>query len=528
MRAWLVALWLVFGVVAVTSSVAHGYAVGPAIPLEDLAKRCDLVVKATVVATTAVTDPWFDTIMGYEAREAELAVVSTLKGTPAKKVRFRYYAPVPGSPVAGYSPLAYTLHAGRTYLVFAVAAGGGVYRQFDKSHTQQEDQGLMLALDARPHRGKTVTLAVRAELLMLLTSKQPDDVLVGIRGLDALSGGGRSTLKDLDRTDALSVIKPLIRSHEPAVAAAAISVFATDSPYLDDRQAPYWLAGLGSKLILGVGELVAPKTSTADTALADLSAVASRGKDPAIRATAIRALGRSPKVPAASVLAWSRDPDAGVRAAAILVSAERTDRSPIRAGATDPSADIRAAAALAIGFAQDPQLLPLLGPLVTDANQKVNAAAALALLSFPLAQARPLLAGHLGTPWKPLFVNALASADPVPYLPQLAEVIEKQLVPPGWWGGATPAGVSWQLVFSYVKAQPAADLVAGKLDRSLAALEKMRWYSSSEPRNLYALYVLRGMTARAKAFRAAMKKAVTYDIDVYFDMADKSPATYVD
>ena len=51
-----------------------------------------------------------------ELEEAELAVVSTLKGTPAKKLRFRYYAPVPNSPVAGYSPLAYTLHAGRTLL----------------------------------------------------------------------------------------------------------------------------------------------------------------------------------------------------------------------------------------------------------------------------------------------------------------------------------------------------------------------------------------------------------------------------
>ena len=525
MRALVIAL---AAVVTCAASSAFGYAVGPAIPLEDLAKQSDIVVKATVTNISPITDPWFDAVMGYEAREAELAVVSALKGKPAKTIRFRYYTPIPNAPVAGYSPLAYTLAKGRTYLFFADDAGNGVYRQFDKRHTQLENQGLMLALDARPRRAKTVTLAVRAELLMLVTSKQKDDVLVGIRGLDALSGGGRSTLKDLERKDALAVIKPLIRSKTSEVAAAAIAVFATDSPYLDDRLASFWLAGFGSGLILGIGEMKTPKVSTADAALTELAVVAGAHKDPAIRALAIRALGRSPKIADKSVLAWTQDHAPDVRAAAVLISAERTDRTPIRAAATDPLPELRHAAALAIGYAQDPQLVSLLGPLLTDKVETVSAAAALALLSYPFDQAKPLLVAHASSNWKPLFVNALASKDVVPYLAQLAEIIEKQLVPQGWWGGSTPAGVSWQLLYSYVKAQPAADLQAGKLDRYLAALEKMRWYSSAEPRNLYALYVLRGMTARAKTFRAAMKKAVTYDIDTYFDQADKTPAQFVD
>ena len=523
MRAWVVAL-----VIVVATRLAHGYPVGPALPVDELAKRSDLIVKATVVATAPVSDPWFDKIMGFEAREAELAVVSALKGSFKKRIRFRYYAPLPASPVAGYAPLAYTLEPKRTYLVFAVDAGNGVYRQFDKHHTLLDHQGLMFALDARPHRGKTVTLAVRAELLMLLTSKHADDVLVGIRGLDALSGGGRSTLKDLDRAHALAAIKPLILSKVPAIASAAISVFATDGPYLDDKLAPYWLAGFGSGLILGVGELAIPKVSTADVAARELVAVATKGADPAMRAMAIRALGRSRAISDADVRAWGKDTDVVVRAAATLISAERTDRSPIRAGATDPAAAIRAAAALAIGYSQDPQLLSLLGPLLLDANPDVNAAAALSVLSFPLDQATPLLAANLTTSWRPLFVNALAGKDPVPYLAQLAEIIEKQLVPEHWWGGSTPAGVSWQLLYSYVKSRPAADMTAGKLDRYLAALEKMRWFSSSEPRQLYALYVVRGLDQRARAFRTAMKKAVTYDIDLYFDMADKTPASFVD
>jgi hypothetical protein len=55
----------------------------------------------------------------------------------------------------------------------------------------------------------------------------------------------------------------------------------------------------------------------------------------------------------------------------------------------------------------------------------------------------------------------------------------------------------------------------------------MAWFSSSEPRDLYALYLRRGLPARAKRFRDAVKKASSFDMDYYFDMADKNPATYV-
>jgi len=54
----------------------------------------------------------------------------------------------------------------------------------------------------------------------------------------------------------------------------------------------------------------------------------------------------------------------------------------------------------------------------------------------------------------------------------------------------------------------------------------MKWYSSSEPRDLYALYLQRGLTDRAKAFRDHCRSTFTYDIDYFFKMAEKSPATY--
>lgn len=52
------------------------------------------------------------------------------------------------------------------------------------------------------------------------------------------------------------------------------------------------------------------------------------------------------------------------------------------------------------------------------------------------------------------------------------------------------------------------------------------FFSSSEPRDLYALYLQRGLTGRARAFRRACKNALSYDIDYYFDMVDKNPQTY--
>jgi hypothetical protein len=58
-------------------------------------------------------------------------------------------------------------------------------------------------------------------------------------------------------------------------------------------------------------------------------------------------------------------------------------------------------------------------------------------------------------------------------------------------------------------------------------MEKMKWFGSSEPTALYALYVKAGLTARAKAFRDLMKKAVTYSMDELFDMADKTPDNYL-
>lgn len=517
---------LAAAIVTLAAARAGGYPVGAAVPLEELAKTADLVCKATAVADRPVSDAWFEAVLGFEVRETELRIVSTLKGAPGGKVvRFRHYAPSPSGPVAGYAPQSYRFTAGRTYLVFASRVSGDVYRQLAKAHTVKADQGVLLTAGAKPHRGKTVTDAVWAELVGLLASTTADDAVYAIAQLDELSGGRMTGLADYSRRAALDAIRPMVAARQAAVAAAAIAVFGGDSPYFDERQAPYWLAGIGQGSIPGLSPLKPSGDPAALSARKELLAVADGGASPELRAQAIRALGRA--APAGKPAAWSRDPAVAVRRAAVLVSAALPDRTLIAGGAADASPEVRHAAALAIGFTQDPALVPRLDALLKDAAPKVRTAAALSLLSFAIDQAGAVMKAHLASDYRALFVNALARRDPRPYLPLLAEVIEKRLQPGDWWGGAIPAGDSWKILFGYVKERPAAELTTGKLDRSLDALERMAWFGSSEPRNLYALYLVRGLPARAKRFRDAVRKTTSFNMDYYFDMADKSPSTYV-
>lgn len=109
----------------------------------------------------------------------------------------------------------------------------------------------------------------------------------------------------------------------------------------------------------------------------------------------------------------------------------------------------------------------------------------MSLLSYPVDQAAPVMEANLTSDFRSLFVNALASADPRPYL-MLAEVTEQQGTgPPDWkrptgwnYGGTSPGGDSWHILFDLVRSRPTDELTSGKLDSSLNALERMRWFSS--------------------------------------------------
>ena len=125
-----------------------------------------------------------------------------------------------------------------------------------------------------------------------------------------------------------------------------------------------------------------------------------------------------------------------------------------------------------------------------------------------------------------LFFVGRVCLQPVPYLAALARVVEEKSDPKNWSGGEIPAFTAWKILFKYLQGQPAETLKSGKLDRYLDAMEKVGNYSSSEPRDLYAFYLLSGLPERAKAFREKAKKAASYDLDYYFKQVDENPALY--
>jgi hypothetical protein len=175
-----------FATLVFAASPASAYLVGPAVPLEELARTADLVCKATVIGDRRVTDGWFDPISGFEIRETELRVVSIVKGAASNVIRFRHYTRSSG--IAWYPPESYTFVTGRTYLLLGAQVEGNTYRQLTKSHTEM-DRSVLLAADAKPHHGTTLTEAAWAELLALLKSPVEDDVLGAIRQLNVMSGG---------------------------------------------------------------------------------------------------------------------------------------------------------------------------------------------------------------------------------------------------------------------------------------------------------------------------------------------------
>jgi hypothetical protein len=127
---------------------------------------------------------------------------------------------------------------------------------------------------------------------------------------------------------------------------------------------------------------------------------------------------------------------------------------------------------------------------------------------------------------QPLSLLALARGNPGAHLEELAKVIEDKIEPTNSSNGQVPAFTAWKLLFKHLRAQPATEIQSGKWDRYLDALESVGQYSSSEPRDIYAFYLQRGMPERAAKYRAKAKKTVTYDLDYYFDMVDKNPAVY--
>ncbi len=519
------------------AGVARAYPVGPPLSLEKLTDETDLIFKGAAASSEAVQDEWFKSYQDFVVRETAFKVISVIKGDkPGETIQFRHYDESPAPQGRMFQPQFYHFDTGRTYIVFAKKTETGVFRQLWPNHTGKEDQGVVLCPNDKPATGKTVKEVLWNELIATLKSDSVSNVTYAIRQLDQMSGGRNAFdgTRDFDRQDVLASIHGLMAGRDSKVVQSAIAVVGSHNPYLSNERTQFWLATVGSAIVPGIGKMDAKmKNLGGEKYWKDLVAIADENTAAETRALAIRALGlvREPSLRPA-VSRWLADPEPAVRASATLLLADLPGPDAIRqltAQANDAEPTVRVAVALSTGFAQQAELADLLGRLLKDTESQVRQAAAMSLLSFSPkneAIAAVFRANLDQAEFQPLFLNALARETPTPYLDDLAKAVETQLTPSNWWGGEIPAFTAWKILFKDLQGQPAETVRSGKLDHYLDAMERVGNYSSSEPRDIYAFYLQRGMTERARKFRAIAKKRVTYDFDYYFNMVDANPSLY--
>jgi hypothetical protein len=516
--------------------LAWTYPVGPSLSLEALIEQADLICKCTVLKSAPVEDPWFEKVHGFLPYETRLKIITVFKGAEKEsEITFRHYGPGDEAAPFVYMPQWYRFERGRSYLLFAARGERkSEYRQLWKQHKAQEDQGLVLAANAEARPALNAREAIWEELIGLLGSDERADVKYALSHLNAMSGGDYREMADFDRKQVLEVIVPLAKAADIQIAQAAIGVLGSSNPYMSQDFAAGWLATVGQGHIPGHGAWDRDRGNLAGQLYwQELAAVVKSDRPAEVRALAIRALGRggAPEVRALAET-WILDSEPQVRGAAAVLLADyprEANTNRLKALCRDEHAVARRGAAQGIGFGQFSHLLEELGTLLQDKDGEVSTSAALSLLSFPLTESHGILKAHRDHPqFHPLFINALAQDNAAAYLDELCEIVKKDKQPENWWGGFVPWGDSWKILMAYAQSQPLGALKSPKLTKVLDALEHPasgdpnapKYYSSSEPRDLYAFYRKNGLYERATAFRAACKKALTYDIEYYFNMVD--------
>ena len=531
--AWLLGMLL--------CQVANAYPVGRALPLDTLVEKADFICKAVAVTSKPVEDAWFTKHRGFDAVATELKIIAVYKGAKLTRASFRHYAPHKEGP-SFYSPQHYEFAAGRTYLVFAAKTDDDkVFRQIRKDHTLQEDQGVLLAADDSPHPGKSLREIYWLELTGLLNGEKVADVKYAINHLNRMSNGLRwDESSEFPREAVLKVVLPLLSRTEPGIVEQAILAIGTNNALMDQGNAAGWLATIGKGHIPGYAHGDVKQTNLGGQRYwNELSKVADTSADPRVRALAIRALGRAnqPEIRPLA-LRWVRDREPRVAQSALVLLTDylnEADHDLLKSLAEDPRELVRTGVATAIGYGQVQPLVPVLGKMLGDTSDHVSSAAALSLLSFSLDASEVILKANVKhANYGPLFVNALAQSHGLRYADELCDIIQHNRQPKNWWGGFVVWGDSWNVLFKAAQDATKEELAGKRFEKVLAALEapasgdpkSPTFYSSSEPRDLYALYRQKGMTDRAQAFRTQCKKTISYDIDYYFKMVDEKPDLY--
>jgi len=529
-------LTMVLAALLAWASVAPGYPVGPPLRLGELAAEADIILKGTAISSGPVQDEWFKPCSGFVSQETHFKVISVLKGELlGTSLLFRHYDESPRPQGRMFQPQYYHFQTNRTYIVFAKKGEDvGAYRQLWTNHKGKEDQGVLLCSNDQPLTAMPVKQAFWSELTAMLSSTDVRNITYAIHQLDQMSGGRDAFqgTQDFDRSNVLVIVRDLISNTHSEIAQAAIAVVGSHNPYLSDERTEFWLATVGSAEVPGLSKMDPKMNNTGgDLYWRDLVTIADGKASSETRAQAIRALGlvREPALRDA-INRWLADTEATVQASATLLLADfpGTDTAQqLTVLAKDPASVVRACVALAIGFSQQTNLVEVLGSLLADEDRNVRRVASASLLSFsPKDQsvAGVFRANLENAEFDPLFLNALARETPEPHLNALARVVKEKIEPKNWGGGEIPVFTAWKILFKYIQTLPSEVLNSGKVDRYLDAMEQVGNYSSSNPRDIYAFYILRGMADRAKTFREKANKAATYDLDYFFKQVDQNPS----
>ncbi|MFA6241525.1 MAG: HEAT repeat domain-containing protein, partial [Candidatus Hydrogenedentales bacterium] len=463
----------------VCAGTAWAYPVGPALTLDKLTEEADLVFKGTAISSQPVVDDWFKPVQGFAVEETRFRIISVIKGEkPGATASFRHYNEDPQPTVRMFQPQYYRFEIGRTYIVFAKRGEmPGTLRQIWMNHTMKEDQGALLCANDKPAEARTVKEIVWTELMTMLASAEVEDVGYAIRQLDEMSGphGEFNAVSEFERTDVVAAVRSFMNHAEPKIAQASIGVVGSHNPYMSDERAIHWLATVGSAETPGMGKMDAKMQNTGGALYwKDLVALAESQAPNETRAAAILALGlvREPSL-VEPVQRWLADPSPAIRAAATVVLADfpgPETQKHLASLAGDKAAEVRVGVARAIGFGQMAELAGILAKLLSDGEFKVRQAAAMSVLSFSPkdeAIANVFRANIENDEFEPLFLIALARERPEDYLEPLAEAVEQQTEPKDFWGGQLPAFTAWEILFKYLRAQPAGIVQSGKLDRYL-------------------------------------------------------------
>lgn len=518
----------------ISVSLVSGFAVGTSASSQEDSAEADIIFKGTVISSAPVRDEWFRWNVGFAARETRFKVISVLKGNlPGTTFLFRHFAsPEESRHPGGNYPRYYEFKPAKSYLIYTKMAKGeaGIYRQLRHNFSFG---GALLCLDSRPLTNRTLKDALWSELQILLSDTDTANVMYAIRRLDEMSReDAGDEWRIFDRAEAVVPVHSFMTSDNPELARLAITFVGTHNPHLADERTEFWLATVGAAEIPGLGKMDPNMINTGgDLYWPELLRIASGDADSEIRSLAIRAMGLVGNPALGRELgSWLADEDPQVRAAATVLLADfpgMESTEHLTRLVVDPDSTVRACVARAIGFSQQVELLGMIDTLLSDTDREVRRVASVVLLSFSAkdpAVAQVLQANREIVEFQPLFTNALASEQPKLYLDELASIVENRIRPENWNGGAAPDHVAWQILIKYLHAQPPTLLNSGTVDRYLDAIETIDNFGSSGPRDIYALYLLHGMTDRAKRFRELASKSSPFDLDSFFDQVDRNPS----